>query len=39
MQVPAWLLAGFAASGMPLATVARLWDVAFLDCSGAVLIR
>ena len=36
---PAWLLAGFAASNMPLATVARLWDVAFFERSGAAFIR
>lgn len=36
---PAWLLAGFAASNMPLATVARLWDVAFFERSGAAFMR
>jgi hypothetical protein len=36
---PAWLLAGFAASSMPLATVARVWDVAFMEGSGAAFIR
>ncbi|WIA24121.1 hypothetical protein OEZ85_013718 [Tetradesmus obliquus] len=37
--LPGWLLAGWASSGMPFETVARLWDAAFLERSPAPLIR
>jgi hypothetical protein len=37
--LPGWLLGGFASSSMPFETVARLWDVAFLERSSAPLVR
>jgi hypothetical protein len=37
--LPGWLLGGFASSSMPFESVARLWDVAFLERSSAPLMR
>lgn len=39
LPLPGWLLSGFVTSGMPFETVARLWDVAFLERSAAPLVR
>lgn len=37
--LPGWLLGCFVSSGMPFESVARLWDVAFLERSPAPLMR